>query len=101
MTADKTADQTAHDPARASALEASSPCDRHGKRVAAFHPAYRPSILALTGAAAALEDLAESFPALLFALASGYADDRARAQACALICQGASLRAARPLPRGR
>jgi hypothetical protein len=89
-----TADKTANDAARASALEARSPSDRHGRRVAAFHPAYRPSILALTSAASELEDLAESFPALLFALVSGYADDKRRAQACNLICQGGSLRQA-------
>jgi hypothetical protein len=94
MTADKNADKAAHNPARARALETTAASDRRGRRVAAFHPAYRPCVLALTSAAPELEDLADSFPALLFALVSGYADERQREQACTLICQGASLRQA-------
>jgi hypothetical protein len=65
-----------------------------GLRVAAFHPAYRRSVLALVRSAGALADLTDSFPALLFALASGYADAARRERARALVLQGASLRAA-------
>jgi hypothetical protein len=67
---------------------------RRGMRLAQFHPAYRRYILALTSCSPELEDLADSFPGLLFALISGYADDARRERACDLICQGSSLRQA-------
>ena len=63
-------------------------------RLAQFDPAYRRYILALTSCCPELEDLADSFPALLFALVSGYADEARRERACDLICQGSSLRQA-------
>ncbi len=63
-------------------------------RLDAFHPAYRRHIAALTGCSPALADLAESFPALLFALVSGYATGEQRERACKLIGHGAPLRAA-------
>jgi len=62
--------------------------------VDAFAAAYRPLILALTSRAPQLADLADSFPALLFALVSGYGTDAARERACALVRQGAPLREA-------
>jgi hypothetical protein len=63
-------------------------------RLNRFHPAYRRYILALTSCSPELEDLADSFPALLFALVSGYADDARRERACNLVCRGSSLRQA-------
>ena len=50
-------------------------------RLDAFHPDYRRFIRELTSCSAALEDLADSFPGLLFALATNYAtaDQRERA----------------------
>jgi hypothetical protein len=68
--------------------------DAVAARVAAFPPAYRRSVLVLARGGAALADLADSFPALLFALASGYADAGRRERARALVCQGAPLRSA-------
>jgi hypothetical protein len=68
--------------------------DALAAKVAAFPLAYRRSVLVLARGGAALADLADSFPALLLALASGYADAGRRERARALICQGAPLRSA-------
>jgi hypothetical protein len=74
---------------------------RRARRLQAFHPAYRPFIADLTHHSGALEDLAESFPGLLFALATGYATAQARARAFKLVSSGAPLReAARALGLG-
>jgi hypothetical protein len=67
---------------------------RRGMRLSRFDRAYRRYILALTSCAPELEDLADSFPALLFALISGFADDAKRERAFNLVCQGSSLRQA-------
>jgi len=64
------------------------------RRLEAFHPACRRFVRDLTSCAPELEDLADSFPALLFALVSGYATPAKREQAFALVCDGAPLRAA-------
>ena len=65
---------------------------RRHRRIAEFQAGVRPRVATLTLSAPALEDLADTFPGLLFALASGYGDDDARAKAIALTQHGAGLR---------
>lgn len=65
---------------------------RRRRRIEVFHPSYRRFIAELTCCAGELEDLADSFPALLFALVSGYATPEQRERCCALIGEGAPLR---------
>ncbi len=67
---------------------------RRRLRIETFHPTYRRFIAELTSCAPELEDLADSFPALLFALVSGFATPARRARACELVCDGAPLREA-------
>src|SRR5262245_5363634 len=67
---------------------------RRARRLEAFHPAYRRYVADLTSCSRELEDLADSFPALLFALASGYATEDKRGRCCDLIGEGTPLRAA-------
>src|SRR5689334_15581976 len=67
---------------------------RREQRLDAFHPKYRRFIRDLTSCSSALEDLADSFPGLLFALASNYATAARRERAFDLVCDGASLREA-------
>jgi hypothetical protein len=67
---------------------------RRGGRLGRFDGAYRRYVLALTSCAPELEDLADSFPALLFALVTDYADHAKRERAFNLVCQGSSLRQA-------
>ena len=57
-------------------------------------PSYRRFIRELTSCSTALEDLADSFPGLLFALASNYATPAQREQAFDLVYEGAPLREA-------
>ena len=64
------------------------------RRLESFHPGYRRFIAELTCCAGELEDLADSFPGLLFALVSGYATPEQREHCCALIAEGAPLRQA-------
>ena len=78
--------------ALALAWEEESAASRRRVRIEAFHPAYRRFIAELTSCAPELEDLAESFPALLFALVSDFATAARRARACELVCDGAPLR---------
>lgn len=70
--------------------------DRDGgsDRVQGFHPDVRSRILRVARGAGPLEDLADSFPALLFALATGYGQPRTRAHARRLVEAGAPLREA-------
>src|SRR5262245_60567478 len=68
--------------------------DTRRRRLQAFHPAYRRFIAELTLCSRELEDLAESFPALLFALVSGYASPEKRGRCFELVAAGASLREA-------
>jgi hypothetical protein len=74
------------------------PCEdreaRRRRRLDAFQPAYVRPIQALTASSDALEDLADSFPALLFAFATGYGTETRRAQAIALVRAGRPLREA-------
>lgn len=68
------------------------PGSRRARRIAAFSTDYRRGINELTACAPALEDLADAYPALLFALATGYADAAARMRAVEMILQGAPLK---------
>lgn len=65
---------------------------RREQRLEAFHPDYRRFVRELTSCAAALEDLADSFPGLLFALATNYGTAAQRELAFDLVCDGAPLR---------
>lgn len=65
---------------------------RRARRIAAFNAAYRHGINELTACSPALEDLADAYPALLFALATGYGEPRTRVRAVEMILQGAPLR---------
>ncbi|HJZ32344.1 MAG TPA: hypothetical protein VKF35_14610 [Hyphomicrobiaceae bacterium] len=67
---------------------------RRRRRIEAFHPSYRRSIREVSDGAPAVEDLAESFPALLFALSTQFGSKPRRELSLALICRGASLRQA-------
>ena len=68
--------------------------ERRRRRLDAFHPSYRRYIAELTCCANEVEDLAETFPALLFALVSRYATAEKRERAFELICAGEPLRQA-------
>lgn len=59
-----------------------------------FRPPYRQAIKRLTEGEARRQDLAASFPGLLFAIATNYGSAESRAAAIALIDQGASLKLA-------
>jgi hypothetical protein len=67
---------------------------RRQRRLDSFQPGYRRFIAELTCCVGELEDLADSFPALLFALVSGYATPRQRERCAALVAEGAPLREA-------
>jgi hypothetical protein len=65
---------------------------RRQRRIEAFHHAYRRFVADLTSCSPALEDLADTFPALLFALSTGYATPAQRERAFDLVSAGAPLR---------
>ena len=67
---------------------------RRQRRLDTFHPSYRRFVRDLSNRASAIEDLAESFPALLFALSAGFGSATRRDRSLALVCRGASLRQA-------
>ena len=67
---------------------------RRRRRIDAFHPSYRRFLAELTSCSPELEDLCDSFPALLFALATDYATPAQRERAFDLISAGAPLREA-------
>lgn len=67
---------------------------RRWRRIEAFHASYRRLVADLTRSSPALEDLCESFPALVFALATGYASPAERQRASELVIAGAALREA-------
>lgn len=67
---------------------------RRFDRIQGFHPRSRKQVEQLAQRSAALEDLAESFPGLLFALATEYGSVDGRDQAIRLIEGGAPLRKA-------
>ena len=66
--------------------------ERQARRIQAFAAGHRPAILQLIRLSPAVEDLADSFPALLFALATGYGTNAARRSALAAVLDGQSLR---------
>ncbi len=76
------------------ALRVEGAAIRRQRRIEAFHPDHRRFIADLTNCAPALEDLADTFPALLFALATGYATPQLRERAFELVSAGAPLREA-------
>lgn len=61
-------------------------------RLAGFHEAYREPVQALSCMSQRVEELAESFPALLFALATGYGTAAQRSVVFEMILDGAPLR---------
>ena len=63
-------------------------------RLARFAPAYRHLIAGLTSAAPQAEDLAETFPALLFALVTGYGTPARRDRAFQTVLDGGTLKGA-------
>ena len=67
---------------------------RHSRRIASFAADLRLSIAAVVASHPRREDLADSFPGLLFAIATGYGSARRRTDALAAIDAGLSLREA-------
>ncbi len=67
---------------------------RRTRRLEAFAPRFRADIADLALASQQLEDLAESFPALLFAIATGYGTAPQRRAALKAVNAGRSLREA-------
>lgn len=65
---------------------------RRHLRISRYQQPWQKYIAALTAGAPALEDLAESFPALLFALVSGYATAAQRNDALAMVASGSCLK---------
>jgi len=68
--------------------------ERRMRRLNAFPQPYRKYIAGLTSCAPAVEDLADSYPALLFALATGYGNVRRRQAAFEAVVGGESLKLA-------
>jgi PcfJ-like protein len=64
------------------------------RRTQAFRPRFRRAIAAVATACPAAEDLVDTFPALLFALATGFGCPSARKATLASIGRGGSLREA-------
>jgi hypothetical protein len=67
---------------------------RRQRRMEAFNPSYRRQIRSLTAGEPTLEDLADTFPALLFALCTGYGTAPKRQRSIELVRSGAGLREA-------
>ena len=65
--------------------------ERRMRRLNAFPQPYRKYIAGLTSCAPAVEDLADSFPALLFALATGYGNVRRRQAAFEPVVAGRAV----------
>jgi hypothetical protein len=72
--------------------EASDPGARRKRRIESFHPAWQRQVAAITAGNPEIEDLADSFPALLFALVSDYGAPAARDAALAIVASGAPLK---------
>lgn len=83
--------------AAAATGDVADPAGRRRHRIESFHPAWQKQVAALTAGSPALEDLADSFPALLFALVSGYGTAAARTAAADLVTSGATLKQASDL----
>ena len=71
--------------------------ERRLRRLGQFPHPYRKYIAGLTSCAPAVEDLADSFPALLFAMATGFGTVRKRQSAFEAIVSGNTLRDAASL----
>jgi hypothetical protein len=82
------------DRATGQALGQNDGAGRRQRRIDAFHPCYRRFVAELTACSPELEDLADSFPGLLFALVSGYGSPQQRERALDLVNDGAPLREA-------
>jgi len=67
---------------------------RRRRRLALFRPPFRRYVAGLTSTSAAIEDLADSFPALLFALATGYGTVTEREAAFRAVVDGKPLKEA-------
>ncbi len=67
---------------------------RRKRRIEAFPAPSRGAVAKLARLSPALEDLADSFPALLFALATGYGEASARRAALSAVIEGLPLREA-------
>lgn len=70
------------------------PAEALRQRLIAFHPQFHSRLLPLMAQSPLVADLAESFPALLFALATGHGTRRQRQDAICAVLQGTPLRAA-------
>lgn len=68
--------------------------ERRLSRIRTFQAGFRKRILQTIAGSAAVEDLTDSFPALLFALATGFGSPLRRGQTLRLIEHGAPLREA-------
>src|SRR4051794_21817691 len=67
---------------------------RRQRRIDGFHPCCRRYVAELTCCAGELEDLADTFPGLLFALVTRYGTAENRERAFDLVAAGAPLRQA-------
>lgn len=65
---------------------------RRRRRLNLFQPPFRKYVAGLTSTSPAIEDLAESFPALLFAMATGYGTEKGREAAFRAVVDGHSLK---------
>lgn len=68
--------------------------DRRSQRLQSFHTPFRRHVAEIARRASCFEDLAETFPGLLFALATGYGTIEARRAAAAHVTAGSRLREA-------
>ncbi len=66
--------------------------DERDERLSGFHEDFREPVRALSCMSDRVEELAESFPALLFALATGYGDAKRRATAFNMVMEGEPLK---------
>ena len=67
---------------------------RRSQLLQSFHGSFRRQVTEIAGRADCFEDLAEAFPGLLFALATGYGTVEARRAAVAHLVAGSRLREA-------
>ncbi|MCL4766396.1 MAG: PcfJ domain-containing protein [Hyphomicrobiaceae bacterium] len=76
------------------AVVVADPDARRSQLVQSFHTSFRRQVGEIASRAACLEDLAETFPGLLFALATGYGTVESRRAAVAHLAAGSRLREA-------
>ncbi|MFM9940251.1 MAG: PcfJ domain-containing protein [Hyphomicrobiaceae bacterium] len=70
---------------------------RRRRRLNLFQPPFRKYVAGLTSTSPAIEDLADSFPALLFAMATGYGTASGREAAFRAVVDGQALKEAATL----